>query len=32
MQEPLLFNEAIKDNIRYGHLSASDKEVLDASD
>lgn len=28
MQEPLLFNEPIKENIRYGNLTSSDAEVL----
>jgi len=32
MQEPLLFNESIKDNIRYGNLSCSDGEILEVSD
>ena len=32
MQEPLLFNEAIKDNIRYGNEGASDKDILKVAD
>lgn len=32
MQEPLLFNEPIKENIRYGNLTSTDAEVLQASE
>lgn len=32
MQEPLLFNEAIKDNIRYGNETATDKDILKVAD
>lgn len=28
MQEPILFNQSIKDNILYGLPSASDKDIL----
>lgn len=31
MQEPLLFNESIKDNIRYGNLNSTDAQVLEAA-
>jgi ABC-type multidrug transport system fused ATPase/permease subunit len=31
MQEPLLFNESIKDNIKYGNLDATDLQVLEAA-
>jgi ABC-type multidrug transport system fused ATPase/permease subunit len=31
MQEPLLFNEGIKDNIRYGTSGSSDSQVLEAA-
>jgi len=30
-QEPILFNESVRDNIRYGRLSASDHEIEDAA-
>ncbi|MBF0572425.1 MAG: ABC transporter ATP-binding protein [Desulfamplus sp.] len=30
-QEPILFNESIKDNIRYGRLAASDHEIEEAA-
>lgn len=30
-QEPLLFNESIKDNILYGKLDATDEEVYKAA-
>jgi subfamily B ATP-binding cassette protein MsbA len=32
MQEPLLFNESIKDNIKYGNLDATDLQVLEAAE
>jgi ABC-type multidrug transport system fused ATPase/permease subunit len=32
MQEPLLFNEAIKENIRYGNLEATDAQILAAAE
>ena len=32
MQEPLLFNEAIKENIRYGNLEATDGQILAAAE
>ena len=31
MQEPLLFNEAIKENIRYGNLSSTDAQIVEAA-
>lgn len=31
MQEPLLFNESIKDNIMYGNNDATDLEVWQAA-
>jgi ABC-type multidrug transport system fused ATPase/permease subunit len=31
MQEPLLFNESIKENILYGDQSASDKKIREVS-
>jgi ABC-type multidrug transport system fused ATPase/permease subunit len=31
MQEPLLFNETIKDNILYGNDNATDQEVWQAA-
>lgn len=31
MQEPLLFNEAIKDNIRYGNLNSTDAQIIEAA-
>jgi len=30
-QEPILFNESIKDNIRYGNREASDREIVQAA-
>ena len=30
-QEPLLFNDSIRDNILYGDMSASDKKVRDVA-
>ncbi len=30
-QEPILFNESVRDNIRYGRLDATDMEVEDAA-
>ncbi|MFO7753537.1 MAG: ABC transporter ATP-binding protein [Desulfobacteraceae bacterium] len=30
-QEPILFNETVRDNIRYGRLDASDQEIEDAA-
>ncbi|MBF0377070.1 MAG: ATP-binding cassette domain-containing protein [Desulfamplus sp.] len=30
-QEPILFNESVRDNIRYGRLAASDHEIEDAA-
>ena len=30
-QEPVLFNDTIKNNIRYGNFQASDKEVIEAA-
>jgi len=32
MQEPLLFNESIKENIRYGNLKSSDSDIRHASE
>lgn len=32
MQEPVLFNESIKDNIKYGNVSATNKDILEASE
>lgn len=32
MQEPLLFNEPIKENIRYGNLESSDGQILEVAD
>ena len=31
MQEPLLFNEAIKENIRYGNIDSTDAEIVEAA-
>ena len=31
MQEPLLFNESIKDNIKYGNPEATNAEILTAA-
>jgi ABC-type multidrug transport system fused ATPase/permease subunit len=31
MQEPLLFNEAIKDNIKYGNLGSTDAQIVEAA-
>lgn len=31
LQEPLLFSNTIRENIRYGRLDASDEEVIDAA-
>ncbi|MDH3732276.1 MAG: ABC transporter ATP-binding protein/permease [Gemmatimonadota bacterium] len=31
LQEPLLFSDTIRENIRYGRLDASDEEVIDAA-
>ena len=30
-QEPLLFNDSIRDNILYGDMSASDKKIRDVA-
>lgn len=30
-QEPILFNESVRDNIRYGRMDATDKEIEDAA-
>ncbi len=30
-QEPILFNESIRDNIRYGRMDATDREIEDAA-
>jgi ABC-type multidrug transport system fused ATPase/permease subunit len=32
MQEPLLFNESIKNNIKYGNLDATDIQILEAAE
>jgi len=32
MQEPLLFNDSIKENIRYGNLEATDGQILAAAE
>jgi ABC-type multidrug transport system fused ATPase/permease subunit len=32
MQEPLLFNESIKNNIKYGNLEATDLQILEAAE
>ena len=31
MQEPMLFNQSIKDNIMYGKSDATDEDVLEAA-
>lgn len=31
MQEPMLFNQSIKDNILYGNSDATDAQVLNAA-
>ncbi|WP_022668166.1 ABC transporter transmembrane domain-containing protein [Desulfospira joergensenii] len=30
-QEPILFNESVRDNIRYGRMDATDREIEDAA-
>lgn len=30
-QEPILFNETVRDNIRYGRMAATDKDIEDAA-
>jgi ATP-binding cassette subfamily B protein len=32
MQEPLLFNESIQENIRYGNQAANEKDIFEASE
>jgi ABC-type multidrug transport system fused ATPase/permease subunit len=32
MQEPVLFKRSLMDNVRYGKLDATDKEILDAAE
>jgi ABC-type methionine transport system ATPase subunit len=32
MQEPILFNESIKENIRYGNSTANDQDIFQAAE
>ena len=32
MQEPVLFKRSLKDNVRYGKLTATDEEIMNASE